>query len=149
MPNYRRVWVPGGTYFFTVNLLERKRTLLTDHIDSLRDAFRKTRMARPFTMSAYVILPDHLHCIWTLPSGDDDIATRWRQIKTLFSRSLPKVDRVSAERRRRSECGILRAEPAKRIPSQCPAKDCAASSCTHCGIAHSASALRWLHICAC
>ena len=106
MPNYRRVWVPGGTYFFTVNLLERKRTLLTDHIDPLRDAFRHTRMARPFTMSAYAILPDHLHCIWRLPPGDDDIATRWRQIKTLFSRSLPKVERVSARRRHKSERGI-------------------------------------------
>lgn len=106
MPNYRRVWVPGGTYFFTVNLLERKRTLLSDHIDSLHDAFRQTRMTRPFTMPAYVILPDHLHCIWTLPPGDDDIATRWRQIKALFSRSLPKVERVSARRRHKSERGI-------------------------------------------
>ena len=106
MPNYRRVWVPGGTYFFTVNLLERKRTLLVEHMDSLRAAFRQTRMARPFAMSAYVILPDHLHCIWRLPAGDDDIATRWRQIKTLYSRSLPKVERVSARRRYKSERGI-------------------------------------------
>ena len=52
MPNYRRVWVPGGTYFFTVNLLERRRTLLTDHIDSLRNAFAQANEARPFSMQA-------------------------------------------------------------------------------------------------
>ena len=106
MPNYRRVWVPGGTYFFTVNLLERRRTLLTDHIDSLRNAFAMAKEARPFFMQAYVVLPDHLHCLWRLPPGDDDIATRWRHIKTTFSRSLPKVERLSERRRRKSERGI-------------------------------------------
>ena len=106
MPNYRRVWVPGGTYFFTVNLLERRRTLLTDHIDSLRNAFAQAKEARPFSMQAYVVLPDHLHCLWRLPPGDDDIATRWRHIKATFSRSLPKVERLSERRRRKSERGI-------------------------------------------
>lgn len=106
MPNYRRVWVPGGTYFFTVNLLERRRTLLTDRIASLRHAFAQAKAARPFGMHAYVILPDHLHCLWRLPPGDDDIATRWRHIKTTFSRSLPKVERLSERRRRKSERGI-------------------------------------------
>ena len=106
MPNYRRVWVPGGTYFFTVNLLERRRTLLTDHIASLQHAFALAKAARPFRMHAYVVLPDHLHCLWRLPPGDDDIATRWRHIKTSFSRSLPKVERLSERRRRKSERGI-------------------------------------------
>jgi putative transposase len=106
MPNYRRVWVPGGTYFFTVNLLERRRTLLIDHIDSLRHAFAQARAARPFLMPAYVVLPDHLHCLWRLPPGDDDIATRWRHIKTTFSRSLPKLERRSGTRRRKGERGI-------------------------------------------
>lgn len=106
MPNYRRVWVPGGTYFFTVNLLERRRTLLTDHIASLQHAFALAKVARPFRMHAYVVLPDHLHCLWRLPPGDDDIATRWRHIKTTFSRSLPKVERLSERRRRKSERGI-------------------------------------------
>ncbi|MBD8526666.1 transposase [Pseudomarimonas arenosa] len=61
MPNYRRVWVPGGTYFFTVNLLERRRSLLVDHIEALRGAFRSARRARPFEVVAMVVLPDHLH----------------------------------------------------------------------------------------
>ncbi len=89
MANYRRVWVPGGTYFFTVNLLERDRALLVDHVDGLRAAFRAVRAARPFDMVAMVVLPDHLHCIWRLPEGDADNATRWRHIKTMFSRGLP------------------------------------------------------------
>lgn len=106
MPNYRRVWVPGGTCFFTVNLLERRRSLLTDHIESLRNAFARAKEARPFFMHAYVVLPDHLHCLWRLPPGDDDIATRWRHIKTTFSRSLPKVERLSERRRHKFERGI-------------------------------------------
>jgi putative transposase len=75
MPNYRRVWVPGGTYFFTVNLLERRRTLLVDRVATLRDAFRAARAARPFEMIAVVVLPDHLHCLWSLPPNDADNAT--------------------------------------------------------------------------
>ena len=79
MPNYRRIWVPGGTYFFTVNLLERRRRLLVEHVDLLLDSFRTTRTARPFVLLAWVILPDHLHCIWRLPDGDADNANRWAQ----------------------------------------------------------------------
>ena len=106
MPNYRRVWVPGGTYFFTVNLLERRRTLLVDNVSALRDAFRSVYAARPFTMIAIVILPDHLHCIWRLPDDDADNAIRWRQIKTLFSQRLPRDEWRSSERMRRKERGI-------------------------------------------
>ena len=80
MSRYRRMWVPGGTYFFTVNLLERRRTLLVDRIDDLRIAFRTAHAARPFLIEAIVILPDHLHCLWRLPEGDADNATRWRHI---------------------------------------------------------------------
>jgi putative transposase len=105
MPNYRRVWVPGGTYFFTVNLLERRRTLLVDNIDALRAAFRSAQLARRFSMIAIVVLPDHLHCIWRLPEGDCDNATRWRHIKTLFSQSLPRDERRSRERMRRKKKG--------------------------------------------
>jgi REP element-mobilizing transposase RayT len=68
MPQYIRAFVPGGTFFFTVNLLERRRKLLTEHIDTLREVFKAARRRRPFTIEAIVILPDHLHCIWTLPS---------------------------------------------------------------------------------
>ena len=69
MPRYRRLWVPGGTYFFTVNLLERRRSLLVEQVDILRDAFRRAHAERPFDMPAWVILPDHLHCIWRLPKN--------------------------------------------------------------------------------
>ena len=81
MPNYRRNFVAGGCYFFTVNLLERQRTLLTDHIDLLRDSVRRVRRLYPFHIDAWVVLPDHLHCIWTLPPDTDDFPVRWRLIK--------------------------------------------------------------------
>lgn len=87
MTNYRRTFVPGATYFFTVNLADRRRTLLIDHIDLLRDAIRYTRQRHPFLIDAMVVLPDHLHAIWTLPWGDADFPLRWRLIKTWFSRS--------------------------------------------------------------
>lgn len=75
MSNYRRVRVPGGTYFFTVNLQRRDHSLLVEHIDHLRRALRTARVERPFKTIAAVILPDHLHCIWRLPEGDVDYAT--------------------------------------------------------------------------
>lgn len=106
MSNYRRLWVPGGTYFFTVNLLERRRRLLVDHADLLRDAFRTARAARPFDVLAIVVLPDHLHCVWRLPDGDADNANRWAQIKSTFSRALPINERRSPQRMARRERGI-------------------------------------------
>lgn len=106
MPNYRRVRVPGGTYFFTVNLLERRRTLLVDHFDALRESFQVAHAARPFALLAWTILPDHLHCAWRLPEGDDDNGTRWRHIKSHFSRTLPSGERLSQRRREKSERGI-------------------------------------------
>lgn len=106
MSNYRRVRVPGGTYFFTVNLLERRRRLLVDRIGDLRAAFRAAQVARPFEVLAIVVLPDHLHCLWRLPPGDDDNANRWAQIKAGVSRRLPAAERRSAARVARRERGI-------------------------------------------
>jgi putative transposase len=106
MPNYRRVRVPGGTFFFTVNLLERRRALLVDHIDALRSAFEDARKARPFTTIAIVVLPDHLHCVWRLPENDCDNATRWRQIKTAFVKAMPCGERRSSRRELKGERGI-------------------------------------------
>ena len=106
MSNYRRIWVPGGTYFFTVKLADRKRRLLIEHVDVLRESFHVTRVARPFDMLAVVILPDHLHCIWRLPEGDADNADRWARIKSGFSRRLPADERRSASRLSRRERGI-------------------------------------------
>jgi putative transposase len=81
MTNYRRYRLKGGCYFFTVALAEHRGRLLTENIQGLRTAFREVMAAHPFTMEAVVILPDHVHCIWTLPEGDDDFSTRWRQTK--------------------------------------------------------------------
>ena len=88
MADYRRNFIAGGSFFFTVNLADRRLSLLTTHIDALRAAFRETRSRHPFTIDAIVVLPDHLHAIWTLPESDADFAMRWRLIKSAFSRSL-------------------------------------------------------------
>ncbi|MBV9861605.1 MAG: transposase [Alphaproteobacteria bacterium] len=106
MTNYRRSFVAGGSYFFTVNLADRRRRLLVEHIDLLRAAFRYARDRYPFLLDAVVVLPDHLHAIWTLPELDADFALRWRLIKGFFSRSLPRGERVSPSRARKGERGI-------------------------------------------
>ncbi len=96
MSQYLRPRAPGATIFFTVCLAERESTLLIDEIDALRAAVGLTRRARPFHVDAWVVLPDHMHCIWTLPESDCDFSTRWLQIKTRFSRNVPrKVTRAS------------------------------------------------------
>src|SRR6266566_3758979 len=106
MPNYRRAFVPGGCWFFTVNLLDRGSSLLTDEIDVLRDATQWTRQRYPFQIGAFVVLPNHLHAVWTLPPDDADFSIRWRLIKSRFARSIPKCERLSAVRRARGERGI-------------------------------------------
>jgi putative transposase len=106
LPDCRRNWVQGGTYFFTVTLLERKRDLLVTEIALLRDAVRRIKHLYPFEIVAWVVLPDHLHCVLRLPPGDADYAARWRLIKLLFSKGLPKQERLSSVRKRRNERGI-------------------------------------------
>jgi putative transposase len=105
--DYRRVRISGGTYFFTVTLLERKgNDLLTRHIDQLRQAVAQVKKCYPFKIHAWVVLPDHLHCLLELPAGDADYAVRWRLIKTLFSRAIPADEYRSLTRLRRRERGI-------------------------------------------
>jgi len=82
---YRRSDIKGGSYFFTVNLAERKKTLLTDEIDLLRDVFNKVKKQHPFKLNAMVVLPDHLHVLMTLPINDKDYSTRWALIKAMFA----------------------------------------------------------------
>src|SRR5215510_1383493 len=106
MPNYRRAFVPGGCWFFTVTLLQRRQPLLVERIESLREAVAATRRSLPFTIDAFVVLPDHLHAIWTLPPGDADFSTRWRLIKSRFARALPKSEWLSSVRLARNERGI-------------------------------------------
>ena len=107
MPDYRRYRIPGGCYFFTVNLLERHpNSLLVRHVDLLRETVREVRQRRPFHIDGWVVLPDHLHCIWTLPTEDTDFTTRWRLIKAGFAKRLPKTERRSEVRVNRGERGI-------------------------------------------
>ena len=106
MPDYRRNRVQGGTYFFTVNLLERRSKLLTEHIDVLRASVKAVQKRKPFHIDAWVVLPNHMHCVWTLPMGDDDYHARWKAIKTAFSKAVPQIERLSAVRKARAERGI-------------------------------------------
>jgi putative transposase len=106
MTDYRRAFVPGATYFFTVNLADRRTTLLVDHIDLLREAVRYTQRRHPFVTNAMVVLPDYLHAIWTLRSDDADFPLRWRLIKTWFSRNLPHGEDRRASRVDKGERGI-------------------------------------------
>lgn len=106
MPEYRRNRVAGATYFFTVNLLDRRSDLLVSHIAQLREAVRVARRRRPFTIDAWVALPDHMHCLWTLPPGDSDFPRRWWDIKTAFSKSVPAREHRSTVMESRGERGI-------------------------------------------
>jgi putative transposase len=106
MPDYRRNRVPGGTYFFTANLLNRTSDLLVAGIEVLRAAVRNTRAQAPFHIEAWVVLPDHMHCIWTLPPGDDDYSARWRALKKAFTKAIPAAEYRSATRLRRVERSI-------------------------------------------
>jgi putative transposase len=107
MPEYRRTYHPGGTYFFTVNLSQRNRNdLLTRHVDYLRESVRRVRRKHPFEIHAWVVLPDHLHCVIKLPEDDADFSRRWHLIKSGFSRSLPNEKPQAAKPRRKGERGI-------------------------------------------
>lgn len=93
MVAYRRNYIQGGTWFFTVNLRNRRSSLLTQEIRELRRAILTVKQRNPFIIDAWVVLPEHLHCIWTLPEHDCDFSARWRDIKRGFTRAL-KLHRV-------------------------------------------------------
>jgi putative transposase len=107
MPMYRRVWEPGGCYFFTVNLQQRgDNDLLVRHVDILRESVRKVRSAHPFRIHGWVVLPGHLHCVLQLPDADDDFIRRWRLIKSTFSRKIPHLEHRNPSRIKREERAI-------------------------------------------
>ncbi len=107
MSNDRRAYVSGGTWFFTVNLLQRhQNTLLICNIELLRQTVRKVQTTYPFDIDVWVVLTDHIHCIWTLPSNDADFSTRRRLIKSGFSRAMPNTEYRSKVRMRNGERGI-------------------------------------------
>ena len=106
MPEYRRLRVPGGTYFFTLALADRSTDLLVREIAALRAAVVRTRLRHPFQIDAWVVLPEHMHAVWTLPGGDADDALRWTLIKRWFSAAIPADESRSASRVAKGERGI-------------------------------------------
>lgn len=105
--DYRRAYRPGASYFFTA-VTERRRPILVTYVDQLRDAVRATRTRYPFAIDAIVVLPDHLHTVWTLPEGDANFSLRWRELKRRFTRVLPLSARgePSASRARKGEQAV-------------------------------------------
>jgi len=111
MPGYRRVTVAGGTYFFTV-VTHRRRDILCDNIvrHALREGICHARESHPFQIDAWVLLPDHLHCIWTLPECDGAFSLRWVKIKQYVTGRVEEVlhrdDLMTDSKRRRGEGSI-------------------------------------------
>ncbi len=111
MPEYRRAYVPGGTFFLT--LVTYRRTPLfsePENISRLRCAIAKTRTERPFEITGAVVLPDHMHFLWTLPPNDSAYSQRVSRMKILFTRSLrgrrSLPQNVSASRRKHRESDV-------------------------------------------
>lgn len=105
MVRYRRNFVQGGSWFFTVALRNRRSDLLVRRIDLLRDAFRQVLRDRPLCTEAVVVLPDHVHALWTLPPGDADYPGRWRALKSAFVRALA-AEGLELERDHRGEAAV-------------------------------------------
>jgi len=104
MVGYRRNRMAGGTYFFTITLVDRRSTALTDQIVALGSAMRACRSRHPFSLTAIVVLPDHMHCVWALPEGDSDYSIRWALIKASFTR----VTRLGCTKTAKRERGLWR-----------------------------------------
>jgi putative transposase len=96
MPDYRRIRIKGGTYFFTVVTFDRKPILTHDHVRAaLREGIQEVRHSLPFTFEAWVLLPDHLHTTWTLPEDDDNYGSRWAVIKRIVSKRCSSLEEIS------------------------------------------------------
>ena len=111
MPNYRRFTVPGATLFFTVVTDQRRRFLVDPPARTcLRQAFQVVQQRYPFDIPAIVLLPDHLHALWTLPHGDAEYSMRWRRIKEEFTERYLALGGVegprSDSRQRRGERAV-------------------------------------------
>ncbi|MCQ4321885.1 REP-associated tyrosine transposase [Stutzerimonas stutzeri] len=106
MTSYRRQYRPGGTYFFTLTLTDRRADWLVRHIDLLRTCIRSEQLAHPFSLPAWVVLPEHMHVLMRLPESDADFSNRLRRIKAGFSRALPISNQASASQRRKGERGL-------------------------------------------
>ena len=114
MPEYRRIKEPGATYFFTVVTHVRQKILcLPESRDALRKAVETTRAGHPFAIDAWVLQPDHIHYIWTMPDGDSNYSIRWGLIKTAFTRSINRTnvletnsDNLSTSRNKRRDSQV-------------------------------------------
>ena len=111
MSRYRRANIKGGSYFFTVVTYKRQRFLCDENVrNALRDAVRNTQLLFPFTIEAWVLLPEHLHCIWTLPPNDADFGKRWAMIKRFVTKrcgpSLFREEMMTGSKRRRNESTV-------------------------------------------
>jgi putative transposase len=111
MPEYRRTFIPGGTFFFTVVTYRRLPILVTEEARAiLHRVWLDVKRRFPFTTDAICLLPDHLHCIWTLPGDDANYSVRWKEIKRLFSKeytnTIGAIEKRSASREKREETTI-------------------------------------------
>ena len=106
MSFYRRMRLPGQTFFFTVNLAKSGGDGLVRHIDLLRRAYRATVAEHPVHCHAMVVLPDHLHAVWTLPPGDADFSIRWRKIKGRFTHWTGLSVPTTPSKHRKREAGL-------------------------------------------
>lgn len=108
MPNYLRNYAKNSTYFFTFCLYNRQSKLLIENIDSLRLAYQKIQQKMPFYTEAMVVLPDHIHMLWTLPINDIDYSTRIRLFKTHFSKQLDSSIKLptTLSQKNKKEIGI-------------------------------------------
>lgn len=111
MPDYRRAHIPGGTYFFTVNTFHREVVLTEDRIRlAMRRGIELARYSHPFVIEAWVLLPNHLHCIWKLPPGDADFSVRWAIIKRHVTKEVGasgrSTSRPGASREKRREGAV-------------------------------------------
>lgn len=98
MARYRRNFIAGGTFFFTVKLADPKSRLLVEHIDFACGLYMDLQKQYPFETVAVCVLPNHIHAIWTLPPDDADYSLRWRLIKTKFSARFPRAENLSASK---------------------------------------------------
>jgi putative transposase len=108
MSNYRRANIPGATYFFTQVTYQRIPWLCSDIArEALRKSMIRVQQLYPFSIDAIILLPNHIHCIWTLPEGDKNYATRWRLIKSFVThqcaQKLALQAEISESRQKRKE----------------------------------------------
>jgi putative transposase len=111
MPEYRRAKTVGGTYFFTL-VTHLRQPILTNEVVrlALRRGIQRARQTLPFQIDAWVLLPDHLHAVWTLPSEDYNYAARWaiikRQVSTLCGKQFTEREELSKSKQKRKESGV-------------------------------------------